>query len=109
MWYAAVVSFDDFEGVRKVLGYTWWSLVNPLLVCTDSDDRHMLEADFPQVATITNYVQLCYCYRVYIISGRSWIVAPILTLLCFAYTSAIFVVSSLVPADITHTYQTLNE
>ncbi|KAJ6459178.1 hypothetical protein C8R47DRAFT_1162302 [Mycena vitilis] len=73
IWNHAILFFGDLRGAILLNFTAWFELGNPLMV-----------------AAIGLYVQLYFCYRLYVISGRSYIVAPVATIFIFAVVAMIF-------------------
>ncbi|KAJ7628023.1 hypothetical protein DFH06DRAFT_1442435 [Mycena polygramma] len=73
VWNHAILFFGDLQGAILLNFTAWFELGNPLMV-----------------AAIGLYVQLYFCYRLYVISGRSYIVAPVATIFIFALVAMIF-------------------
>ncbi|KAJ7506128.1 hypothetical protein B0H11DRAFT_2153906 [Mycena galericulata] len=72
VWIQSIVYFGDLQGAI-LLNYTaWWQSGTPLMT-----------------ATIGLYVQSDFCYRLFVISKKRYVVAPIVTLFVFAYLSMV--------------------
>ncbi|KAJ7503780.1 hypothetical protein B0H11DRAFT_2355580 [Mycena galericulata] len=72
VWIQSIVYFGDLQGAI-LLNYTaWWQSGTPLMT-----------------ATIGLYVQSYFCYRLFVISKKWYVVAPIVTLFVFAYLSMV--------------------
>ncbi|KAI5116714.1 hypothetical protein M0805_003226 [Coniferiporia weirii] len=72
VWEQSIVYFTDVEGA-VALSYTkWWQTGNGLMV-----------------ASIGAYVQSYFCFRLYAISRRVWVIIPVATILTFAYSASV--------------------
>ncbi|KAJ6616726.1 hypothetical protein B0H10DRAFT_2219219 [Mycena sp. CBHHK59/15] len=72
VWIQFIVYFGDLQGAILLNYTTWWQSGNPLMV-----------------ALIGAYVQCYFCFRLYVISRRWYVVAPIATLFLFAFLSMV--------------------
>jgi len=71
IWIQSIEYFTDLQGAIGLSYTAWWQTGTPLIV-----------------ATMGLYVQTFFCRRLYYISGRKWwVVAPVATILAFAYAS----------------------
>ncbi|KAG7443968.1 uncharacterized protein BT62DRAFT_934552 [Guyanagaster necrorhizus] len=77
VWVQLVEDFADIQSAGQSLVTAWYEVGNPLMV-----------------ALISFYVQCYYCYRLWIISERWWIVLPIMLVCIFAIIAAILTVST---------------
>ncbi|KAJ7868688.1 hypothetical protein B0H13DRAFT_2351262 [Mycena leptocephala] len=68
IWTQAIVLFGDLDSALRTGFSAWWQAGNPLMV-----------------AMIGFYVQTYFCYRLYVVSGKILIVAPIGVLFLFAF------------------------
>ncbi|KAJ6542401.1 hypothetical protein B0H10DRAFT_1854675 [Mycena sp. CBHHK59/15] len=78
VWIQFIVYFGDLQGAILLNYTTWWQSGNPLMV-----------------AVIGAYVQWYFCFRLYVLSKRWYVVAPIATLFLFTFLSIIVAVSAL--------------
>ncbi|KAJ7668027.1 hypothetical protein B0H17DRAFT_1210180 [Mycena rosella] len=72
IWIQSIVFFGDLPGAINLNYTTWWQSGNPLIV-----------------ALIGFYVQCYFCYRLWVISNKWYVVAPIATLFLFAFLSIV--------------------
>ncbi|KAJ6562186.1 hypothetical protein B0H19DRAFT_1259767 [Mycena capillaripes] len=70
IWIQNIVYFGDLQGAILLNYTTWWQSGNPLIVAL---------CDF--------YVQMYFCFRLWVISKSRYVVAPITTLFIFAFFS----------------------
>ncbi|KAJ6619269.1 hypothetical protein B0H10DRAFT_2163983 [Mycena sp. CBHHK59/15] len=70
IWVMFIASFGDFQEAISLNFTTWWQSGNPLMV-----------------ALIGLYVQCYFCFRLYVISKKWYVVAPIATVFLFAFLS----------------------
>ncbi|KAJ7142632.1 hypothetical protein C8R44DRAFT_602882 [Mycena epipterygia] len=82
LWIQFIVFFGDVEGAIKLDFTTWWQSGNPLMV-----------------AVIGLYVHSYFCYRLYIISGTAYVVAPVAIIFLFAFLSVIIATYYIVAND----------
>ncbi|KAJ7184738.1 hypothetical protein C8R46DRAFT_1208914 [Mycena filopes] len=72
IWIQSIPFFGDLQGAILLNYTTWWQSGNPLMV-----------------ALIGFYVQCYFCFRLYVISKRWYVMAPIATLFLFGFLSII--------------------
>ncbi|KAJ7138888.1 hypothetical protein C8R46DRAFT_1200961 [Mycena filopes] len=72
MWIQSIPYFGDLQGAILLNYTTWWQSGNPLMV-----------------ALIGLYVQAYFCFRLYVISKRWYVVVPIATLFFFGFLSIV--------------------
>ncbi|KAJ7872796.1 hypothetical protein B0H14DRAFT_159213 [Mycena olivaceomarginata] len=72
IWVQNIVYFGDLQGAILLNYTTWWQTGNPLMV-----------------AICGFYVQSYFCYRLWVISKRWYIVALVYTVFCFAFLSMV--------------------
>ncbi|KAJ6616727.1 hypothetical protein B0H10DRAFT_1798878, partial [Mycena sp. CBHHK59/15] len=72
VWIQFIVYFGDLKGAILLNSTAWWQLANPLMA-----------------AVIGAYVQCYFCFRLYVISKRWYVVAPIATVFLFAFLSIV--------------------
>ncbi|KAJ7093993.1 hypothetical protein B0H15DRAFT_799026 [Mycena belliarum] len=72
IWIQSILFINDVDGAVLLNYTTWWQSGNPLIV-----------------ATYELYVQAYFCYRLYVISKRWIVVAPIGTVFVFAFFSMV--------------------
>ncbi|KAJ7060974.1 hypothetical protein C8F01DRAFT_178234 [Mycena amicta] len=70
IWIQLITYFGDLNGAIFLNYSTWWQSGNPLMV-----------------AVIGFYVQCYFCYRLYVISRKWFVVVPIAILFLFAFLS----------------------
>ncbi|KAH8111254.1 hypothetical protein DFH11DRAFT_624283 [Phellopilus nigrolimitatus] len=75
VWQQSIVHFADVEGAVELAYTTWWQSGNGLMV-----------------ATIGAYVQTYFCFRLWSISRRWWVITPVATILLFAYVASVVAV-----------------
>ncbi|KAJ7662239.1 hypothetical protein DFH06DRAFT_1398385 [Mycena polygramma] len=84
IWTHAVVHFDDLQGAIQLNFSTWWEAGNPLMV-----------------AVIGFYVQSYFCYRLYAISRTVYVVAPLVVIFLFAFSSMVLATYYITQQDAT--------
>ncbi|KAJ7108736.1 hypothetical protein C8R44DRAFT_884772 [Mycena epipterygia] len=72
VWIQSVTYFGDLEGAINLSYTAWWQSGTPLMV-----------------AVIGYYVQCYFCFRLYVISKKWIVVAPIATLFLFAFLAIV--------------------
>ncbi|KAJ7702761.1 hypothetical protein B0H17DRAFT_1042948 [Mycena rosella] len=82
MWIQYIVYFGDLPGAILLNYTTWWQSGNPLMV-----------------AIIGVYVQAYFCFRLWVISKRWYVVAPIATLFFFAFLAIVVATYFISTAD----------
>ncbi|KAJ6562180.1 hypothetical protein B0H19DRAFT_1259762 [Mycena capillaripes] len=68
IWNHAVILFGNLQGAILLNFTVWFETGNPIMV-----------------AAIGFYVQSYFCYRLYVVSGKSYVVAPVATIFIFAF------------------------
>ncbi|KAK0501793.1 hypothetical protein EDD18DRAFT_1144412 [Armillaria luteobubalina] len=79
VWVGLIKNFADIESARQHLFGAWYEAGNPLMV-----------------ALISFYVQCYFCYRLWAVSERWWVVLPIVMVCIFAIIAAILTVQRIV-------------
>ncbi|KAJ7734546.1 hypothetical protein DFH07DRAFT_988865 [Mycena maculata] len=72
IWIQFIVYFGDLQGAILLNYTTWWQSGNPLMV-----------------ALIGLYVQTYFCFRLWVISRKWYVVAPIATIFLFAFLAIV--------------------
>ncbi|KAJ6587454.1 hypothetical protein DFH09DRAFT_1307683 [Mycena vulgaris] len=72
IWIQSIVFFGDLQGAILLNYTTWWQSGNPLMV-----------------ALIGLYVQCYFCFRLWVISKKWYVVAPVGVLFLFAFLSIV--------------------
>ncbi|KAJ7512944.1 hypothetical protein B0H11DRAFT_2302969 [Mycena galericulata] len=72
IWIQFIVFFGDLEGAILLNYTTWWQSGNPLMV-----------------AMIGLYVQTYFCYRLWVISKKWYVAAPVAALFLFAFLAIV--------------------
>ncbi|PBK60652.1 hypothetical protein ARMSODRAFT_1090226 [Armillaria solidipes] len=79
VWVGLIENFADIQSAGRHLSGTWYQAGNPLMV-----------------ALISFYVQCYFCYRLWAVSERWWVVLPIILVCIFAIIAAILTVQRIV-------------
>ncbi|KAK0188398.1 hypothetical protein F5146DRAFT_664287 [Armillaria mellea] len=79
VWVGLIENFADIESARRNLSGAWYEAGNPLMV-----------------ALISFYVQCYFCYRLWVVSDRWWVVLPIVLVCVFAIVAAMLTVQRIV-------------
>ncbi|KAG7452929.1 uncharacterized protein BT62DRAFT_35750 [Guyanagaster necrorhizus] len=70
VWTQQIIYFYDMQSALNMRFFVWYQVGNPLMV-----------------SLISLYVQSYFCYRLYVVSMRWWVVTPILVLYLFSVGS----------------------
>ncbi|KAK0202355.1 hypothetical protein DFS33DRAFT_887863 [Desarmillaria ectypa] len=84
VWVGQIENFSDIQSAGRNLSGAWYEAGNPLMV-----------------SLISFYVQCYFCYRLWVVSERWWVVLPIVLVCIFAIVAAILTVQRIVHFDIT--------
>ncbi|KAJ7473545.1 hypothetical protein FB451DRAFT_1468430 [Mycena latifolia] len=87
VWIQFIVFFGDLQGAILLNYTTWWQSGNPLIVSRQSFMHFVYYMDDYKVAVMGLYVQCYFCFRLYIISGTPYVVAPVAAVFLFALVS----------------------
>ncbi|KAK0215833.1 hypothetical protein EDD85DRAFT_442405 [Armillaria nabsnona] len=79
VWVGLIENFADIQSAGRHLSGAWYEAGNPLMV-----------------ALISFYVQCYFCYRLWVVSERWWVVLPIVLVCIFAIIAAILTVQRIV-------------
>ncbi|KAG7443993.1 uncharacterized protein BT62DRAFT_934580, partial [Guyanagaster necrorhizus] len=79
VWVQQIEDFADIQSAGQLLTTAWYEVGNPLMV-----------------ALISFYVQCYYCYRLWVISERWWVVLPIVLVCIFAIIAAVLTTRDIV-------------
>ncbi|KAJ7666371.1 hypothetical protein B0H17DRAFT_1210691 [Mycena rosella] len=82
VWIQSIVFFGDLNGAILLNYTTWWQSGNPLMV-----------------ALMGFYVQSYFCFRLWVISKKWYVVAPVATIFLFAFLSMVVATYFITTAD----------
>ncbi|KAK0448921.1 uncharacterized protein EV420DRAFT_1275471 [Desarmillaria tabescens] len=82
VWIQDIVYFNDLDSALQMRFYVWYQMGNAIMV-----------------AFIAFYVQCYFCYRLWAVSSRYWVVSPILFLYVFSLGTAAAATYYIVLAD----------
>ncbi|KAG7450026.1 uncharacterized protein BT62DRAFT_886931 [Guyanagaster necrorhizus] len=83
VWMQDIVYFNDLDSALQMMFFVWYQMGNAIMV-----------------AFIAFYVQCYFCYRLWAVSRRCWVVSPILFLFVFSLGTAAAATYYIVLADL---------